>query len=100
MTIVGIIAIIVMGILCILCVVCIAVILGNRRQASANNEAIRDIDNHLVCYADYAIGFIEHSYQKALEAFTLNRLINDAKKARQILDAMIEVNKGMWPELK
>ena len=44
--------------------------------------------------------YYEHSYQKALEAFTLNRLINDAKKAREILDAMIEVNKGMWPELK
>ena len=25
--------------------------------------------------------FYEHSYQKALQAFTLNRLINDAKKA-------------------
>ena len=35
-----------------------------------------------------------------LEAFTLNRLINDAKVARKILDALIEANKGMWPELK
>ena len=52
MTIVGIIAIIVMGILCILCVVCIAVILGNRRQASANNEAIRDIEKSLSSFGD------------------------------------------------
>lgn len=44
--------------------------------------------------------YYEHSYQKALEAFTLNRLINDAKVARKILDALIEANKGMWPELK
>ena len=44
--------------------------------------------------------FYEHSYQKALQAFTLNRLINDAKKARKVLDALIEANKGMWPELK
>ena len=40
------------------------------------------------------------NYQKALEAFTLNRLINDAKKARKVLDALIEANKGMWPELR
>lgn len=43
--------------------------------------------------------YYENSYQKALEAFTLNRLINDGKKARKILDALVEVNKGMWPEL-
>ena len=44
--------------------------------------------------------FYENSYQKALEAFTLNRLVNDAKMARKILDALIEANKGMWPELR
>ena len=52
MTIVGIIAIIVMGILCILCVVCIAVILGNRRQARVNSEAIRDIEKSLSSVGD------------------------------------------------
>lgn len=44
--------------------------------------------------------YYENSYQKALQAFTLNRLVNDAKKARKILDALIEANAGMWPELK
>lgn len=44
--------------------------------------------------------YYENSYQKALEAFTLNRLINDGKKAREILDKLIEANKGMWPELR
>ena len=44
--------------------------------------------------------FFENSYQKALQAFTLNRLINDAKVARTIIDELIEANKGMWPELK
>ena len=34
-------------------------------------EAIRDIDNHLVCYADYARGFIEHSYQKEMISICL-----------------------------
>ena len=44
--------------------------------------------------------YYEHSYQKALMAFTLNRLVNDAKEARKILDALIEANGDMWPELK
>lgn len=43
--------------------------------------------------------YYENSYQKALEAFTINRLINDAKKARLVLDELMEANKGMWPEL-
>lgn len=41
----------------------------------------------------------ENSYQKALEAFTINRMINDAKLAREVLDALIIANKGYWPEL-
>lgn len=44
--------------------------------------------------------YYEGSYIKALQAFTLNRLINDAKKARKVLDALIEANKGYWPEFK
>lgn len=44
--------------------------------------------------------YFEGSYEKALQAFTLNRLINDGKKARMVLDALIEANKGYWPEFK
>jgi maltose-6'-phosphate glucosidase len=44
--------------------------------------------------------YFEHSYQKALEAMTLNRLVNDTKKAHEILDALIAENKDFWPELK
>ncbi len=44
--------------------------------------------------------FFEGSYTKALQALTLNRTVTDAKKARRILDALIEANKGYWPELK
>lgn len=44
--------------------------------------------------------YYEGSYKKALQAFTLNRLVNDAKKARKVLDALIEANKGYWPEFK
>lgn len=44
--------------------------------------------------------YFENSYAKALQALTLNRTIVDAKKARKILDALIEANKGYWPELR
>ncbi|WP_067842875.1 6-phospho-alpha-glucosidase [Amphibacillus sediminis] len=44
--------------------------------------------------------YIEGSYTKALQALTLNRTVVDAKKARQVLDALIEANKDYWPELK
>ena len=43
---------------------------------------------------------MEGSYEKALQALTLNRLVGDAKKARKVLDALIEANKGYWPELR
>jgi 6-phospho-beta-glucosidase/maltose-6'-phosphate glucosidase len=42
----------------------------------------------------------EHSYTKALEAFTMNRTIPSANKAKAILDDLIEANKEYWPELK
>ncbi len=44
--------------------------------------------------------YLEHSYEKALQALTLNRLVNDAKDAREVLDKLIEANKDYWPELK
>nr|WP_318382268.1 6-phospho-alpha-glucosidase [uncultured Enterobacter sp.] len=44
--------------------------------------------------------WFEGSYTKALQALTLNRTIVDAKKARNVLDALIEANKGYWPELR
>ena len=44
--------------------------------------------------------YFEHSYHKALQALTLNRLINDAKKAREVLDKLIEANGDYFPELK
>lgn len=44
--------------------------------------------------------YFEGSYEKALQALTLNRTVVSAKKARQVLDALIEANKEYWPELK
>lgn len=44
--------------------------------------------------------YFEKSYQKALMAFTLNRLVNDTETAKEVLNKLIEANKGMWPELK
>lgn len=44
--------------------------------------------------------FKEGSYKKALQALILNRTVTDSKNARKILDALIDANKGYWPELK
>ncbi|MEY8750333.1 6-phospho-alpha-glucosidase [Alkalicoccobacillus gibsonii] len=43
--------------------------------------------------------FLEGSYQKALQALTLNRTIVSAGKAREVLDALIKANKDYWPTL-
>ena len=44
--------------------------------------------------------WIEGSYQKLWQAFTLSRTVPSARIAKLILDDMIEANKGYWPELK
>ncbi len=44
--------------------------------------------------------YYEGSYEKALQALTLNRTIVDAHKARKVLDELIEANKEYWPEFK
>lgn len=43
--------------------------------------------------------YFEGSYNKALKALTLNRTVTDAKKARRVLDKLIEANKDYWPAL-
>ncbi|MCI7238478.1 MAG: 6-phospho-alpha-glucosidase [Anaerococcus sp.] len=42
----------------------------------------------------------ENSYQKALEAFTLNQTVPNADVAKKVLDEMIEANGDYWVELK
>lgn len=42
----------------------------------------------------------EQSYQKLWQALTLSRTIPSAKVAKDILDDLIEANKGYWPVLK
>ena len=45
-------------------------------------------------------GCIEGSYEKVLQAFTLNMTVPSMTVAKESLDEMIEANKGYWPELK
>ena len=45
-------------------------------------------------------GCIEGSYEKVLQAFTLNKTVPSMKVAKEILDDMIVANKDYWPELK
>lgn len=44
--------------------------------------------------------YYENSYNKLVQALTLNRTIVSATKAKAILDDLIEANKGYWPTLK
>jgi len=43
--------------------------------------------------------FFENSYQKALEAFTLNQTVPNADVAKKVLDELIDVNGDYWVEL-
>ncbi len=43
---------------------------------------------------------LEHSYRKALDALTLNRLVNDTDTARALLDDYIEAYGDQFPELR
>lgn len=44
--------------------------------------------------------FFEGSYQKALQAFTLNQTVPSARVAKEVLDEMIVANGDYWPELR
>ncbi|MNO70948.1 Maltose-6'-phosphate glucosidase [compost metagenome] len=44
--------------------------------------------------------WIEGSYQKLWQALTLSKTVPSAKVAKDLLDDLIEANKGYWPELK
>lgn len=43
--------------------------------------------------------WVEGSYLKLWQALTLSKMVPSAKVAKQILDDLIEANKGYWPEL-
>lgn len=45
-------------------------------------------------------GALEGSYQKALQAFALNKTFPSAEVAQTVLDELIEANKEYWPKLK
>lgn len=44
--------------------------------------------------------YIEGSYQKLWQALSLSKIVPSAEVAKELLDDLIEVNKGYWPELK
>ncbi|ATO47439.1 hypothetical protein C5L30_000080 [Companilactobacillus farciminis] len=44
--------------------------------------------------------WVEHSYTKLWQAFSLCKIVPDAGIAKDILDEMIVANKDFWPELK
>ena len=44
--------------------------------------------------------WITGSYQKMWQALTMSKIMPSAAVAKQILDDLIEANRGWWPELK
>jgi len=58
------------------------------------------IENQLASEKLVVDAYFENSYNKALQALTLNRTIVHVPKAKAILDDLIEANKGYWPALK
>lgn len=44
--------------------------------------------------------YVEKSYLKMWQAYTMNRCVPSAKVAKDLLDDYIEANKGYWPELR
>lgn len=44
--------------------------------------------------------WIEKSYQKLWQAMTLSKTVPSAQVAKDILDDLIEANKGYWPEMR
>ncbi|SES95840.1 6-phospho-alpha-glucosidase [Anaerobranca gottschalkii] len=44
--------------------------------------------------------WIEKSYHKLWQAITLSKTVPSATVAKQILDELLEANRGYWPELK
>lgn len=58
------------------------------------------IENQLAYEKLVVDAYVEESYQKALQALTLNRTVVHVPKAKAILDDLIEANKGYWPELR
>ena len=57
------------------------------------------IEQQLASEKSLVEAYIENSYDKALKAFTLNKTVSSALKAKEILDKLIEANKDFWPEL-
>jgi len=57
------------------------------------------IEQQLACEQLLVEATLEGSYEKALQAFTLNRTVPTMQHAKAILDDMITANQDYWPQL-
>ena len=73
-----------------------------RKDLSGSNPTVPErINGQQVSVEKLTVeAWIEGSYQKLWQALTLSKTVPSAKVAKQILDDLIEANKGYWPELK
>lgn len=58
------------------------------------------IEQQLACEQLLVEATLEGSYEKALQAFTLNRTVPTMQHAKAILDDMIAANQDYWPQLE
>lgn len=57
------------------------------------------LENHYASEKLVVDAYYEQSYDKMLQALTLNRTVIDVNKAKLILDDLMEANKDYWPPL-
>ena len=58
------------------------------------------LENQYACEKLLVDAIFEHSYQKLLQAFAVNRIICDTDRAKKILEDMIKENGSLWVEFE
>lgn len=58
------------------------------------------MEQQVACEKLVVDAYMEHSYIKMWQAYTLNRCVPSATVAKQLLDEYIVANKDYWPELQ
>ena len=58
------------------------------------------LENQYACEKLLVDAIFEHSYQKLLQAFAVNRIICDTDRAKKILADMIKENGSLWVEFE
>ena len=58
------------------------------------------LENQYACEKLLVDAVFEHSYQKLLQAFTVNRIICDTNRAKKIIADFVEANGDEWVDFR